>query len=38
MNDLLIFNDDNFLTQLDSAEYVGGRYKLRFYAENGRPS
>lgn len=38
MNDLLIFNDENFLSQLSTGEYEGGRYKLQFYSENGRPS
>lgn len=38
MNDILIFNDENFLSQLTAVEYVGGRYKLQFYSENGRPA
>jgi hypothetical protein len=38
MSDLYKFNEINFLAQLSLDKYEGGRYKLIFFSENGRPS
>lgn len=35
--DLLCFNDENLVEQLQSAPFTLGYYILRFYTEEGRP-
>jgi len=35
--DLLLYNDENILAQLEDAPFTLGYYTLRFYTENGRP-
>jgi hypothetical protein len=35
--DLLLFNDENLLAQLEDAPWTLGYYTLRFYTENGKP-
>ena len=35
--DLFRFTEDNLLQQLETAQYTLGFYRLKFYAEQGRP-
>lgn len=35
--DLLLFNDENILAQLEDAPFTLGYYTLRFYTEKGKP-
>ena len=35
--DLLLFNDENLLAQLEVAPFTLGYYTLRFYTESGKP-
>lgn len=37
-NDIHILSFENIKSQLETAEYELGYYKLRFYSTNGRPS
>ena len=37
-NDLLIFNEENLLAQLNSEPYQLGFFRVRFYAKKGLPA